>query len=66
MTNRINTLTVVLEKPIKEDDVEGIIQAIEQIRGVLQVETSKIENENIIRMQEKFNLRKELWEIMKP
>lgn len=35
MTDRFNSLTVVLEQDIREDDAETIIAAIRQLRGVL-------------------------------
>lgn len=38
MTDRINALTVILQDDIREDDVAGIITAINMIRGVLAVE----------------------------
>jgi len=34
MSDRLNSLTVVLEKEMKIDDVEPIINAIKMIRGV--------------------------------
>ncbi len=37
MTDRINVITVVLEKDIREDDVEPILVAIRCLRGVLRV-----------------------------
>jgi hypothetical protein len=37
MTDRFNTLTVVLENDMREDDAEGLIVAIQQMRGVLSV-----------------------------
>lgn len=37
MTDRIKGFTVVLETPIRKDDVEGIAKAIEKIRGVADV-----------------------------
>ena len=37
MTDRFNTLTVVLEQPMRDDDAEHLIAAIKQIRGVLDV-----------------------------
>lgn len=39
MTDRIYALTVLLEEPVREDDVETLIQAIKQMRGVLDVTT---------------------------
>ena len=38
MTDRIDTLTVVLEEPIREDDVEVLCAAIRQMRWVRSVE----------------------------
>ena len=38
MTNRANTLTVVLECPVRDDDCEHLINAIKMMKGVLNVE----------------------------
>ena len=38
MTDRFYALTVVLEKDIREDDAEHIINAIRMIKGVIDVE----------------------------
>lgn len=38
MTDRINALTVVLDRDIREDDVEWIVNAIRMVKGVLSVE----------------------------
>ncbi|MEE9214815.1 MAG: hypothetical protein V3U54_08495 [Thermodesulfobacteriota bacterium] len=37
MTDRLGALTVVLKDNIREDDAEGLINAIKQLRGVLSV-----------------------------
>lgn len=37
MTDRFNTLTVVLEKDIRDDDAETLLTEIRQMRGVLSV-----------------------------
>ena len=37
MTDRFNALTVALEKDIRIDDAEGIMNAIRQLRGVISV-----------------------------
>jgi hypothetical protein len=37
MTDRYNTLTVVLDHDIRDDDAEPLVAAIEQMRGVLSV-----------------------------
>jgi hypothetical protein len=38
MSDRYNYLTVVLEHDLRDDDAEGLIKAICQLRGVLIVE----------------------------
>lgn len=37
MTDRYNYLTVALERDIRSDDAEGLINAIRMLRGVLDV-----------------------------
>jgi hypothetical protein len=37
MTDRYNALTIVLEKNMREDDAEGLIQALQMMRGVASV-----------------------------
>jgi len=39
MTDRIYALTVILEKDIREDDIEFTINAIRMIKGVLSVDS---------------------------
>jgi hypothetical protein len=38
MTDRINVLTVTLTHDIREDDIEPLVNAIGQLRGVLRVD----------------------------
>ena len=38
MTDRYHSLTVVLEKDIREDDAKPILEAIRMIKGVLTVQ----------------------------
>lgn len=38
MTDRIHALTVVLERDIRDDDLEGLVSAIKHLRGVGSVE----------------------------
>ncbi len=38
MTDRFHTLTVTLERDIRDDDAMALIAAIGQLRGVLQVD----------------------------
>ena len=44
MTNRVDALTVVLTDGIREDDVEQLVNAIHQLRGVLQVNNHIVRN----------------------
>jgi len=37
MTDRYNTITVVLEADMRDDDAEGLLEAIRRMRGVLTV-----------------------------
>ncbi len=37
MSDRYIALTVLLEKPVKDEDAQGIINAIECLRGVMKV-----------------------------
>lgn len=41
MTDRYNAFTVILENDIREDDAQPIINAIKQIRGVLDVQPAQ-------------------------
>ena len=41
MTNRIKGFTITLEKDIREDDIQPILDAIQMIKGVASV-TSKV------------------------
>lgn len=46
MTDRIHSLTVVLESTIREDDAEAIIQAIKMVKGVLSVSSNVADAES--------------------
>jgi hypothetical protein len=61
MTNRVNTLTVVLERPIRTDDVQSIVDAIQHIRGVLSVANGEVDHAMFgARTQERIRLRREI------
>lgn len=45
MTDRLNSLTVILEKDIRDDDAKPLMDAIRQLRGVLSVEGNVIDVE---------------------
>ncbi len=68
MTDRIISLTVMLEKEIREDDVQNIVRAIEMIRGVGMVEPGIVADSTfyIAREQAKAELVKQMISIIKP
>lgn len=67
MTDRYHTLTVVLDKEIREDDAEGLIQAIGWMRGVLSV-TGKVADldSHMAVERARRELGEKLWEILYP
>ncbi len=66
MTDRINSLLVVLDKDIRDDDAEEIINAIQMIRHVLKV-TPRVSDFDlhIAETRAKNELREKLWELLK-
>lgn len=66
MTDRYNALVVVLEEDIREDDAEGLINAIRHLRGVLSVEGNVRSIESSVAEQRARNtLKSKLWEALK-
>lgn len=58
MSDRIKGFVVTLERDLRDDDAEGIKDAISMIKGVANVEDSKVSSDDHInRMQ----IRTELW-----
>jgi len=67
MTDRHAGYIVVLEEPIREDDAQGIIDAIQLIKGVLEVKP--IENNYEIQMatlQARSELASKMWKVLYP
>ena len=66
MTDRYNALTVILEKDIREDDAEALLNAIRQLRGVLSV-TGNVANldNHIIEKRVKIELIKKLLDMLR-
>lgn len=65
MTDRINGLYVILEKDIREDDVEDLVNAIRLLRGVLKVETHVADfDEAIARARVRSELTGKLWDVL--
>lgn len=48
MTDRFNSLTVVLEKNVRDDDAEALIAAIMQFKGVIAVEGNVASFDSIV------------------
>ncbi len=67
MTDRYYALTVILEKDMREDDAERMIEAIQMIKGVQNVQPL-ISNPDIWMAEEraKRELGKKLWQVLYP
>jgi hypothetical protein len=62
MTDRINALTVVLRRDIREDDLRPLVEAIGQFRDVLSVEPHVADLESHIAYDRaRADLRQQLW-----
>jgi hypothetical protein len=61
MTDRYYALTVALEHDVRDDDAQGIIEAIKRIRGVLSVEGNVSDATNWVAEE---RVRRELGEKM--
>jgi hypothetical protein len=65
MTDRVKGFTVTLEKDIRIDDVEVIMQAIRMIRGIADVEPSISTSEDHMNRQRiKYELRDKFYKFM--
>lgn len=65
MTDRFNTLTVVLDRDIREDDAEYLINAIKSIRGVIDVKGNVSDPSEYMAIQRAgYKLREKLWEVL--
>lgn len=67
MTDRIHSLTVVLEKDYRDDDVKEIVNAIRMIRGVLSVKSHISDfQDHMAQERVRQELGEKLWEILYP
>lgn len=65
MTDRVKGFTVTLEKDIRIDDVEVIMQAIRMIRGIADVEPSISTSEDHMNRQRiKYELRDKFYKFI--
>jgi hypothetical protein len=67
MTDRINSITVVLESDLRDDDAEDILSAIKQLRGVLSVTGNVAElDDHIAQQRVRHELGQKLWSVIYP
>ncbi len=66
MTDRANYLVVVLEKDTRTDDLEGLCEAICQMRGVLRVEPNIVTMDDwVAESRIKIELTRKIYEALK-
>lgn len=65
MTDRFNTLTVVLEKDMRDDEAEALVAAIHQLKGVISV-SGNVTQPGLYVAQEraKFELRNQIISVL--
>lgn len=67
MTNRFNTLTVVLERDMREDDAEALLAAIGQLRGVLSVAGNVADiTSHAATQRARHELSQKIWSVLHP
>ena len=65
MTNRIRTVTVILDDDYSDDDVDVILSAIRMVRGVSHVEPNIVEGGEIIaRAVATMEIRRRVFELL--
>lgn len=66
MTDRVNALIVVLEKDMRDDDIEHIKLAIMAIRGVLKVNNNIVDTSDYVaQMRANSAVKDKLFELIK-
>ncbi len=66
MTDRIIALTVVLDRELREDDCQNIIDAIKMVKGVARVTTEKSDASYYSALEQtKLDIKKKLFEVLK-
>lgn len=67
MSDRINTITVVLEKDTRDDDCEAILNAIRMTKGVLSVTPNVADPGEYMAIERaRHDLGKKLWKVLYP
>lgn len=65
MTDRVRHLTVVLEDDFRVDDLDAIVNAIQQIRGVAAVERHVVDGrDHIARLTARVALQREIYDVL--
>ena len=67
MTDNYNTLTVVLEKDIREDDAESLLNIIRCLKGVLRVKGNVTDASDYMAQERvRYELGIKLWNVIYP
>ena len=67
MTDRIHSLTVVLEEDMRDDDCEDLISAINMFQGVLSVKPHVANiSDHMAEERAKRELSRKLWSVLHP
>jgi len=67
MSDRINTITVVLEKETRDDDCEAILTALRMTKGVLRVTPNVADAGEYMAVERaRHELSQKLWEVLYP
>lgn len=62
MTNRYDTITITLDEPYREDDLEPFLTTLAQHEWVNGVEPGRVDNPAL--MKARRELGEELWEVL--
>lgn len=66
MTDRISTITLVLEKDIRDDDIQPLIDALYQFKGVIKVEPNVRDIDQLMAYSRaRHELGMKLWDALK-
>ena len=66
MTDRINSITIALEKDIRVDDAESLIAAIYHMKGVLRIEQNITDPSSwVAETRAKHEMREKIYEALK-
>lgn len=67
MTDRVHALTVTLDSDVRTDDIESLIAAMRQLRGVVSVtkHVTRIED-HLARERVRHELGEKLWAVLYP